>query len=39
VIAHFRQFAAPPLSQRLAGRTSIAEDAYDWSLNNAPVGS
>jgi hypothetical protein len=39
VIAHLRQFAAPPLSQRLSGRTSIAEDAYDWALNNAPAGS
>ena len=39
VIAHLRQFAAPSLSQRLAGRTSIAEDAYDWALNNAPAGS
>jgi hypothetical protein len=38
-MAHLRQFAAPPLSQRLAGRTSIAEDAYDWALNNAPAGS
>jgi len=39
VIAHLRKFAAPPLSQRLAGRISIAEDAYDWALNNAPAGS
>ena len=30
---------APPLRQRLAGRTSIAEDAYDWALNNAPAGT
>jgi hypothetical protein len=39
VIAHLRQFAASPLRQRLAGRTSIAEDAYDWALNNAPANS
>jgi hypothetical protein len=39
VIAHLRQFAAPPLRQRLAGRTSIAEDTYDWELNNAPAGT
>jgi len=38
VIAHLRQFAAPPLTQRLTRRTSIAEDAYDWALNNAPAG-
>ncbi|MCA3358111.1 MAG: hypothetical protein ING02_08915, partial [Roseomonas sp.] len=39
VIAHLRLFAAPPLRQRLAGPTSIAEDAYDWALNNAPAGT
>jgi len=39
VIAHFKRHASPPLSQRLSGSTSIAEDAYDWTLNNAPAGS
>jgi hypothetical protein len=39
VIAHLRQFATPPLRQRLAGSTTIAEDTYDWALNNAPAGT
>jgi hypothetical protein len=39
VIAHFKRYASSPLSQRISGSTSIAEDAYDWALNNAPAGS
>ena len=35
VIAHLRRHAAPELAARLAGVTRIAEDAYDWSLNDA----
>jgi hypothetical protein len=33
LIAHFRQYAAPALAQRLTGSPRIAEDDYDWSLN------
>jgi hypothetical protein len=33
LIAHFRQYADPPLAQRLAGSPRIADDDYDWSLN------
>ncbi len=35
VIAHLRKYAAPALAQRLATATTIAEDAYDWALNDA----
>lgn len=35
VIAHLRQHAAADLARRLAGTTRIAEDAYDWALNDA----
>ncbi len=34
VIAHLKTYAEPPLAQRLAGTTSIADYAYDWSLND-----
>jgi hypothetical protein len=37
VIAHLRRHAAPPLAARLAAGAAIAEDAYDWSLNDAPA--
>jgi Protein of unknown function, DUF547 len=33
LIAHFRQFAEPDLKQKLANSPKVAEDAYDWSLN------
>jgi hypothetical protein len=33
LLAHFRQYAAPALAQRLTGSPRIAEDDYDWSLN------
>jgi hypothetical protein len=36
VVAHLRRHAAPPLAARLGERTAIAEDAYDWALNDAP---
>jgi hypothetical protein len=35
VIAHLRAFAEPGLKARLSGITSIDDDAYDWSLNEA----
>lgn len=38
VIAHLRRHAAPALAARLNDRTVIAEDAYDWALNDAPAG-
>jgi len=34
VIAHLRQYATGDLAQRLATATRIAEDAYDWALND-----
>jgi len=34
VIAHLRQHAAPALAERLRIVTRIAEDAYDWALND-----
>lgn len=36
VLAHLRRHAAPALAARLAGAAGIAEDGYDWSLNDAP---
>lgn len=36
VVAHLRRHAAPLLAARLAGRTAIAADAYDWAFNDAP---
>lgn len=36
VIAHLRQYAAPPLADGLAVATRIADTVYDWSLNDAP---
>lgn len=38
VVAHLRRHAAPPLAARLGDRTAIAEDAYDWALNDAAAG-
>ena len=35
VINHLRQHATPDLARRLAGTRRIAEDAYDWALNDA----
>lgn len=35
VIAHLRRYANADLAPRLASVTRIAEDAYDWSLNDA----
>jgi hypothetical protein len=34
VIAHLRKYAAPELAQRLANAATIAEDVYDWALND-----
>ena len=34
VIAHLRRYAAPPLAAALAGITRIADDRYDWRLND-----
>ncbi|MCZ8150121.1 MAG: DUF547 domain-containing protein [Roseomonas sp.] len=39
VIAHLRRHAAPVLAAHLGERTTIAEDAYDWALNDAPPGA
>jgi hypothetical protein len=33
-IAHLRRYAAPRLAEALASNTTIAEDGYDWSLND-----
>lgn len=42
VIAHLRRYASPALARDLAGITRIANDAYDWDLNDvesrAPAG-
>ncbi len=37
VVAHLRQHAAPALATRLSGQVRIAEDRYDWTLNDAPA--
>jgi hypothetical protein len=34
VIAHLRRYAAPELAAALAGMSSIAGHAYDWTLND-----
>jgi Protein of unknown function, DUF547 len=34
VIAHLKRYAEPGLAHKLAGTTSIADYAYDWSLND-----
>jgi hypothetical protein len=34
VLAHLRRHAAPALAARLDAGTSIAEDVYDWTLND-----
>ena len=39
VVAHLRRHAAPPLATRLGQRSAIAEDGYDWALNDAPPGT
>jgi len=39
VIAHLRRYAAPDLTNRLAGVTTIAGDRYDWRLNDAGDGA
>jgi hypothetical protein len=36
VVAHLRQHAAPALAARLTEGTTIAEDVYDWALNDVP---
>ena len=35
VLAHARRYAGPALKQQLEGITTIADYAYDWSLNDA----
>jgi hypothetical protein len=37
VVAHLRRYAGPGLAARLAGEVRIAEDGYDWTLNDAPA--
>ncbi len=37
VVAHLRRHAAPALAARLVGEVRIAEDGYDWTLNDAPA--
>lgn len=39
VVAHLRRHAAAPLAARLNERTSIAQDGYDWALNDASPGA
>lgn len=34
VIAHLKSYADPPLAKKLEGATSIADYAYNWSLND-----
>ena len=34
IISHLRQYAAPPLQSLLEGIGEIADDDYDWSLND-----
>jgi hypothetical protein len=38
VLAHLRRHAAPALAAALARARGIAEDVYDWTLNDAPGG-
>ena len=38
VVQHLRRYAAPPLAWLLPARTTIAEDVYDWSINDASSG-
>jgi hypothetical protein len=38
VLAHLRCHAGPALAARLDAGTSIAGDAHDWALNDAPAG-
>ena len=35
VLAHLRKYAGPALAAALTSQPAIAEDAYDWSLNDA----
>jgi hypothetical protein len=35
ILLHLRRFAGPPLAEALRNVTRIAEDAYDWALNDA----
>ena len=37
VVAHLRRYAAPPLAASLQNVTRVAEDAYDWTLNDTPA--
>ncbi len=38
LIAHYKAFAEPALAERLAAQPKIAEDGYDWTLNNTVQG-
>ena len=38
VIEHLKRHAEPPLAQALRGVTGIADDRYDWRLNDADGG-
>jgi hypothetical protein len=37
VLDHLRKYAAPDLTQRLAGATALGGDDYDWNLNDAAL--
>ncbi len=38
VINHLRQYADAPLAASLSGAKRIADDRYDWGLNDVPLG-
>jgi hypothetical protein len=38
-IAHLRAHAEPALARRLAGRDSLFDDRYDWTLNDTGSGA
>ena len=38
VLAHLRKYAGPALAAALTSQPAIAEDAFDWSLNDASAG-
>jgi hypothetical protein len=37
VIAHLKKYATPELAKKLDKKTEIADDFYDWSLNDTPA--
>lgn len=38
VVQHLRRYAAPPLAGLVSDRSTIAEDVYDWTINDASSG-